>query len=265
MTIRITSIFLAAAFGAILSFPLPAHATDVYRADYSISLLGLRLAKSHFVTTIENGTFKTSGTLATAGLVRIFDRTDGVTSVSGRIEGSRVTPSSFVLKYSYGKKRSTTTIDFARGGVVKAENQPPVNKKGQWIAVTPDDLKAVTDPLSALLVAARSPRDICNRTLRVFDGSARVDLKLDFAGSQVFSTKGFHGTVTSCHVRFIPVSGYRKGVYLMRYLRAQENIRVSFASLGNSGIYAPVYAKVGTELGAVTVYATRFEATGETK
>jgi len=150
-------------------------------------------------------------------------------------------------------------IDFAHGDVVRAERTPPQKKKGDWVDVRPADLKSVADPLSAMLVKAPDARAVCDRTLRIFDGSTRFDLKLAFAGWQNFDTDGFKGTATSCRVTFVPVSGYRRGVFAMDYLRREKDMRITFASLGDSGIYAPVFARVGTQIGDVTVYATKFQ------
>jgi hypothetical protein len=249
-----------AAFVMLLGMTEEARSAEVYRAEYSVSLLGLRVARSQFVTTVDHGDFTTKGTLATAGLVRVFERADGETSVTGRVDGTGMEPASYRLSYHYGRKPTTVSIEFSRGEVVKAERDPPTTKKGDWVEVTPGDLKSVTDPLSALLVKAPSPRAVCDRTLRIFDGATRVDLKLEFAGWQPFSTDGFKGVATSCRVAFVPVSGYRRGVSGMTYLSREKDLRIAFATLGDSGIYAPVFARVGTELGDVTVYATRFEA-----
>lgn len=253
-----------AAFCAALFLASGAGATDVYHTDYSVSLLGLRVARSQFETTVENGTFTTKGTLATAGLARLFEAADGEATVTGRFAADGAEPATYRVTYHYGKDKARKVIDFANGMVVKTDVDPAPNKKRRrWIEVSPDDLKRVVDPLSAAMIGASRPEDVCNRTLRVFDGVTRVDLKLDFAGLQPFSTKGFKGVAVSCHVQFQPVSGYRKGVFSMDYLSRQKRIRMAFATLGNSGIYAPVFAKIGTQIGDVTVYATRFEKVGD--
>lgn len=257
MMIRLSASVLA--IGLAISAAGPARSAEIYSADYSVSLLGLRLAVSHFVTTVDKSEFTAKGNLSTAGLMRVFDRTDGETAVSGHIDGQGVAPASYRVDYRYGKKATAVRIDFAHGDVVRAERTPPQKKKGDWIDVTPGDLKSVADPLSAMLIKAPDARSVCDRTLRIFDGSTRVDLKLAFAGWQNFSTDGFKGTATSCRVTFIPVSGYRRGVFAMDYLSREKDMRVAFASLGNSDIYAPVFARVGTKLGDVTVYATKFQ------
>ena len=262
MTLRI-SVALATLLAAACVGPSQARAADVYRADYSVSLLGLKVATSEFETTVDHDSFGIKGGVHSAGLARIFEKVDGTTEVDGHIDGSGVEPVSYDVKYHYGKDRASRSIDFRNGKVVGTHIDPEPKKKPGWIDVSADDLKDVADPLTSILIPAASPRDVCGRTLRIYDGATRIDLELEFAGWQPFSTDGFKGTATSCRVRFIPVSGYSKGAFAMGYLSREKDMRIAFASLGSSGIYVPVFAKVGTQIGNVTVYATRFEKVAE--
>ena len=58
-----------------------------------------------------------------------------------------------------------------------------------------------------------------------------------------------------------PIAGYQSGRKAIEYLKNSSKISLTFASLGKSAIYSPVQAKIGTQIGTVTVYATRFEKT----
>ena len=60
-------------------------------------------------------------------------------------------------------------------------------------------------------------------------------------------------------MRFRPVSGYRKTKRALDYLKNESRILVAFAPLGKTGIYAPIHATVGTQIGTITVAARRFE------
>ena len=64
----------------------------------------------------------------------------------------------------------------------------------------------------------------------------------------------------TCRMHFEPVSGYRKSKRALDYLKNQSRIMVAFAPLGKTGIYAPIHATVGTQIGTITVTARRFEA-----
>ena len=117
-------------------------------------------------------------------------------------------------------------------------------------------MRAVVDPISGLIIPAGS--NVCSKTLPIFDGESRMDIKLVDKGSRPFSTRGFEGEVKVCGVRFVPRSGYRKGRRDVEYLRQLTTMEIWFAKADTVAVYAPVYARIPTKLGPVTVSATRF-------
>ena len=114
-----------------------------------------------------------------------------------------------------------------------------------------------------MMITSPSAAAVCNRTLQIFDGQTRAQIRLSPAGTERLSVKGFDGTAITCNAKFVPVSGYEKDKKSVRYLADKSKITISFASLNTdqqgAGIYAPVAASVGTQIGTVTVRATRFE------
>lgn len=235
-----------------------ARADDLYRTEYDISIFGLSIARSVIETTVNGANYNLNGRFLTSGLARVFDDTDGTVHVTGGASGGKVVPRSFDLAYKHGRKNKSTTIRFANGNVVAAENRPAVKKRDPWVETSPRDLLNVSDPLSALMVPADNGRAVCDRTLSVFDGQTRADIKLSFNGTESFTTDGFTGESVICSAKFIPISGYQKGKKAIDYLSNRSRITISFASLGDSGIYAPVVARIGTRIGTLKIAATRF-------
>lgn len=237
-----------------------AFAAETYRTWYEVSIFGLNIAKSGFETKVNGSNYDLSGKLSSSGVARIFDKTDGTIRVTGSASGASVMPASYEVKYKNGKKNKRTIIDFSGDGSVSmVENTPPVKKRNPWVETGPNDLKSVADPLSGLMIRASDPQSVCGRTLHIFDGQTRADLQLSYQGTKPFSTKGFKGDAVTCSVKFVPISGYQKGKEAIEYLKNKSKISISFASLGDSGIYAPVAASIGTQIGTVSVFATRFE------
>ncbi len=231
------------------------------RSEYAVSLYGLVLARSSFESTITGEEYRLNGSLRSAGLASVFDDTDGTISVSGRFSGNAPRPDSYLLDYVSGSKKKNTRITFSGGDVSHAENTPPVrtNRSG-WIPVGEGHLANVADPLSATLVPADGPDAVCGRTLRVFDGAMRADLRLAPAGTGEVSIPGYSGPTVKCTGRFVPVSGYRKGKDSIEYLRDKARIAIAFAPVGSTGVYAPVEASVSTKIGTIQIRAVRFEA-----
>lgn len=245
-----------AALSAIASTPALAQdgrSTTVYSVRY----LGLPIAHMSFVTNTKGKSYTISGKLSSAGLVEIIDKTRGTTRVSGTIEGDRMQSASYVVSYTSGKKRERTEVVFSNGDVRSARQVPKPKKRGKdWIAVSPADLKSVLDPISGMMLPVGT--DVCPRTLPIFDGETRADLKLTPKGRETYSAGGFKVEAIACSVRFVPKAGYRKGNDSIDFLRSASGIEVWFAKNPSADVYAPVYARVPTKIGPVTVRATRF-------
>jgi hypothetical protein len=243
---------------------VPAGALEAergFRAEYRVSYFGLKVASSSFTSRFSGDTFLLKGSIRSAGIARLFDSTTAETRVSGRIEGDRVEPLEYVLNYTYGGRQKMTAIRFADGKAVETENRPQVTRRGKkWVPLGPEDLSAVFDPITATIIRARSPAEVCNRTIRAYDGEIRVDLKLSYAGTLPFATEGFKGEAVRCRADFEPVAGYRRGREALEYLRRESRIELAFAPVGANDIYALVTARVDTEVGPVHLRATRFAA-----
>lgn len=258
----------AALLTAFSLMPATANAADSgYRTEYGIYIFGLKIARSEINTRITDTAYALDGQFHSSGLARIFDSTKGSITINGtmRKQGAAagVQPVSYLTTYRSGKKHKRTSISFKNGSVTGYDNQPPINKVEPWAELGANDLKAVFDPISAMMVTSPSAAAVCNRTLQIFDGQTRAQIRLSPAGTEKISVKGFNGTAITCNARFVPVSGYEKDKKSVRYLADKSKITISFASLNTdqqgAGIYAPVAASVGTQIGTVTVRATRFE------
>jgi hypothetical protein len=240
-----------------------AGAAQIYKSEYRVSLYGLTIARANFSTNVSDSrAYEVNGELMSSGLGSLFDDTSGTLDAKGQYGKTGPVPGSYSVKYKHGKRNKTTSIAFANGNVTATVNVPPIKKKKNWVELKPDDLKSVADPISGVMVAADNLTQVCSRTLQMYDGQTRVDLKLAPEGRpQPFATSGFKGDAITCTARFVPVSGYQSGRKAIEYLKNSSKISMTFASLGKSGIYSPVQAKIGTQIGTVTVYATRFEKT----
>jgi hypothetical protein len=247
------------AFTILAAMPARAAEKENFLGVYRVSIFGLSIAESRFTSHLNGNGFRVKGNLRSAGLARIFDKTDGITQVTGHFAGETIEPVSYKMSYKSGSKRSSTAMAFENGRVVTVSVKPKEKRaSADWVPVNPSQLVEVTDPLTASMVKATSLSDVCNRTLRVFDGEMRADLQLSYLRIRPFSTDGYRGDVVDCSARFVPVAGYRKTNSTMRYLQTESRITISFAPLGDHDVYAPVKAEVGTKIGTVRVYATRF-------
>ncbi len=231
-----------------------------FSGDYSISFFGLTVARSSFDSTVGRNSFAVKGRLSSAGLAQLFDSTRGTVSTAGRFSGKTTQPAAFRVDYTEGRKSQTTSIHFRNGSVTRTENVPPLKKRGSdWVPLKQSHLRSVTDPLAATLVRADSLAEVCGRTIRVYDGEIRADLTLVRETNSSISVPGYEGRTVTCRVHFNPVAGYRQGRRALEFLKNRSQIRVAFAPLGTTGVYAPIHATVGTQIGTLTISARRFE------
>ncbi|HEV7254235.1 MAG TPA: DUF3108 domain-containing protein [Mesorhizobium sp.] len=237
---------------------LPAKAEE-FRSAYTVSFMGLPVARSEFATVVEPDRFSIEGKLRASGLAKLFDETEGTVMVTGSVSEAGAVAENYRVDYTNGEKKKRTTISFKVGGVAEAVNEPPLKKRTEnWVELTPEHLKSVADPISATLVRAPSLGEVCGRTIRVFDGEMRADLELSPAGQGEWNDRP---TVT-CRARFVPVAGYRTNRKALDYLAKKSRIEIEFTALGETGLYAPVGASVGTRLGTVTIEAEALDAAG---
>lgn len=246
---------------AVLAPGAAAHAGG-FHGEYTVSYLGLTVVRASFDSQYGGDTYSIDGRVAAAGLARLFDDTTGTLKATGRVIGRRVVPQSFRADYTSGKKASMLDIGFADGVVASTKVLPPPEPHPQdWVGIDLADLKGVLDPSAATIVPAPDLDSVCNRTVKLYDGEMRANLTLSPASTDEISVPGYKGPTATCRLQFEPVSGYRKGRKGLQYLRTKSRILVTFAPLGQTGVYAPIHATVGTRIGTLTVTARRFETT----
>lgn len=254
---------LAVLVAALLSLAGPALADPAtYRGEYALSYLGLPIARANFDLSADDQSYSVKGLIASAGLGAIFDDTRGNVSAAGRFSGNSIRPERFHADYVSGKKASVVDIQFSDGNVTEVTNVPPLKKRKHkdWVPLGADDLKAVIDPMAATFVRAGSLAEVCSSTVKLFDSELRADLVLSPVSTGKVSVKGYEGETVTCRLRFRPVSGYRTSKRSLEFLRTKGRMMVAYAPVGKTGIYAPVLATVGTQIGTITVRALRFEA-----
>lgn len=243
-----------AALVSVPAGPAAAAETRAFRADYTVTLLGLPVARARFDSTFTPDRFSIEGSVSSSGLARIFDDTKGTTRAQGAIRRDGVRPTAFDADYVSGRKKGRTAIRFAGDEVRSVVNTPePKRNPATWVPVSAGHLKAALDPLSSALVVASRPDEVCSRTVRFFDGELRADLKLTPNGRP-------EGDRVTCNASFVPVAGYRKGRKQIDYLKNRSRITITFAPLADTGLYTPVDASVGTQIGTLRILATRIEA-----
>lgn len=242
----------------LLCMSVSSSSAETFNSAFSISVWGLPLANLEFTSDINADQYTVKGSLKSSALADIVEPIRGNVTSSGKMGKTAAVPTRYALTYTYGKKNKRTSITLANGRITSFENMPPIKKRDPWIEVTPAQLVKVFDPVSGFIIKAGTPSEVCNRTVSVFDGEVRADIHMSGGKAGNFSTKGYSGPVITCNMRVNPISGYRKGKKQIEYLRNSKTMSLTFAPVGTTGTFAPVQARIGTQIGVVSVTATRF-------
>jgi hypothetical protein len=245
----------------LLGANVAAAEPSTHRADYRVAYIGLPVARATFTTVFDGDRFTVAGEMQSAGVANIVGRTTGSTTVSGVKANDRMQAERYVVAYSSGNDEQRMEVDFDNGSVTSAILTPEKKRtREDWVPVPESDMRAVLDPIAGVMIPEGS--DVCDRTLPIFDGETRYDIHLNEAGTQPFQAEGYDGTPFAaeaivCTARAEPKSGYHARNSSIQYMR-EMNVEVWFAHNEQAGIYAPVYARVPTKLGPVTITATHF-------
>lgn len=246
---------LAVGMGALAPVTSASGLEQEQETEYHISIAGLPVARAVFSTRLDDKKYRISGRVKTSGLADIIADIRAETNVSGTIGSDALRAQTYDLVYSSGKKTSTYKVHFNKGRVVSNSIAPQPRRPSEWVPVDPAQLVSVLDPVSGLIFP--EGRRVCPRSLPIFDGETRMDLQLDAKGTRPFSADGYKGDALVCSVRFVPRSGYKKGRKDIEYLKNSSQMEIWFASAGKINLMAPVYVRIPTRIGMMTISAER--------
>jgi hypothetical protein len=252
---RIGKWFLASAVA--LAFPALAQSADLTNETlYRVALAGLPIARADFKTQVKDRHFSIEADINSAGLGALVTQISAQANVSGQVGVNRLEADRYTLFYRKGRKAHTYDVVYHDGNVTSTRTTPEPQRPDNWIPVTQSDLRAVLDPISALIFPGNA--NVCAQTLPIYDGETRMDLALSPRGLRPFATDGFRGNTVACGVRFTPRSGYKKNRDDFEYLRKSNDMEIWFAKSDTMNVYAPVYVRIPTKYGTVTITAVKY-------
>jgi hypothetical protein len=259
LAIVLVSLLLDAALGL-------AGAQTRLDAAYTATLWGLPVGQVSWTVELNDSRFKAAARGAVTGLLRIFADGRGDVSVNGAMAEGKPVPSLFSLNLNAGKWSDDVRIAFSGGKAQEHVAAPPVKAHPDQVPLTDTHRMGVVDPMTALLVyipgaGTTAVPQACDRSVAVFDGHARYNLRLAFKRlDEVNAEEGYQGRAVVCSLKFIPVAGHDPKRYLVTYLAAQHDIEVWLAPLAGSRLLVPYRVSMPTPIGVGVLQATRFVA-----
>lgn len=236
-------------------------------ADYSFSLAGLPFARAKLAVDVKGGRYTAKATAASWGLVNLFVRSDNSVSVNGRLRSNRVRPVKYSFDSKTNKESLLVSMRMSRGAIRTMSAQPPNRKLPDRVPVRSKHKRNVLDPLSAMIVPYKLKngvigKDACNKTVPIFDGWSRFDVKLHFRRFADVRTKGYMGKAAVCGARWVPVAGHRPNKKTVIYLRENKGLETWLIPVPGGDILLPYRMSIKTKSGTLVVRNKRFVVTG---
>jgi len=257
---------IAAASLAAFSLVGSVAASPSVKVDgtYEISIAGWGLARATLDMTYENGRYDADLLMVPKGVARIVTAVRTSVAAAGEVRGSNVLPSRYKVRATQTSKPVSVDMSMRRGTVTRVSARPPLKRLPGRVAVTNGHKRNIVDPLSSGLMPIRTQdgRDACKRTLKIYDGWTRYDVRLSFKGHRQVSTEGFSGKVAVCAARWVPVSGHRPAKKEVKYLAANTNLEMTVVPIPDAGVAIPYSVTIGTPNGTIQIEPSRLQISG---
>ena len=258
-----TSAFSASMSGLCLAVILAggsaAQAASV-EATYDVSLLGLSFGTANLSGDVDGSRYKLDIQARLTGLVGGFTGGRGSGAATGAVTGSRLLPTTFAVSSASSSESRTVRMALERGAVQALAIEPPIDAKPDRVPLKDDHQRNVVDPISAFLMpvdnASGTNAAACNRTLPIFDGAARYDIKLSYSGTRQVALDGYNGSVVVCQARYVLIAGHRALRPSTKFMAENREISTWLAPVAGTKMMLPVRISVKTMVGVAVIEAS---------
>ena len=240
---------------------VPAQAASL-AAKYEVSLLGLTLGTANLAGGIDGSGYKLDVVAKLTGLVGGFTGGRGSGIATGNLNGGKPVATSFAINSANSSESRTVRMALDGGSVAGVEIEPPIDSKPDRVPLTESHKRNVIDPLSAFLMPVEGKSggaSACNRTLPIFDGAARYDIKLSYAGTREVKMEGYSGSVAICQARYVPIAGHRALRPSTKFMAENKEISTWLAPVAGTNVMVPVRISVKTMIGTAVIEASSFK------
>jgi hypothetical protein len=234
-------------------------------ARYTVTLGGLPIGRGAWVIDITDDNYSATASGATAGLMQVFASGHGQSASRGSVShAGNLVPSTYASSIVTDQKSDEVRMVINAGTVKEFVADPPTTPAPDRVPLTDAHRRGITDPMTASLVRVPGNGDplapqACQRTLSVFDGRMRYDLKLAFKRlDRVRAERGYQGPVVVCAVYFSPIAGHIPDRAAIKYLTRLRDIELWLAPIAGTRVMVPYQVSVPTPLGLGVMQATQF-------
>ena len=233
-------------------------------ASYTISFARIRVGDITATVVFGPTEYAMSAHGRAGGLMKALMDGEGSFTTRGTITDGHPVPTNFTSKIISNAQTSDVTMALDEGSVKELVATPP-SSPGR-VPVTEANRHGIVDPLTAMLFSSATTgalsQEACRRTLPIFDGHHRYDLKLAFKRmDKATADKGYAGPVVVCSLRYEPIVGHIASNALVKYLSEGREMEIVLAPVAGTRLLAPFRLSVVSTLANLVIEANRFEAT----
>ena len=265
--------------GSTLAFTVAGAAVDQAQAqgklaaNYTISVARIPVGKITWSTEIGDDSYTSTGSGEASGVLSFLASGKGSLSTRGIVKDGELSPTEFTSDITQDDEKGALKMVLDQGAVTELKADAPA-KAGDRVPVTAAHQQGIVDPLTAWLIPAAGEgnglgrqdlgRSACERTLPIFDGQKRYDLKLTFKRmDKMKADKGYDGPALVCAVTFQPIAGHRAASTTVKFLAGGREIELWLAPVAGTRVLAPIRVSVANMLGNIVVQASEFQATAQ--
>jgi len=238
----------------------PARAASL-DARYDVSLLGITFGTAGLAGTIDGSSYKLDMVAKLTGIVGGVTGGRGSGAATGNVLGGKLAPKTFAVSSANSSESRTVRMALADNAVAGVDIEPPIDEKPDRVPLNDSHRRNIVDPLSAFLmpVNGKGKDGACNRTLPIFDGAARYDIKLTGAGTRNVKLEGYSGPVSICQARYVPIAGHRALRPSTKFMAENKDITTWLAPVAGTDVMVPVRISVKTMIGTAVIEASSFK------
>ena len=233
------------------------------RATYTLSIIGLSIGTATATGAFEPQNYKLDIGVKLTGLAALVSSTKGAATASGAMGHTGVVPAAYANTTANSYETRTVRMAMSGGAVRGLEISPPFSDPVGRVPVTEQNKRNVLDPVSALVMSVPAGQPLvgpaaCDRSIPVFDGFARYEIKLSFARSHDVQVKGYSGPVTVCAIRYVPVAGHRPAAKATQFMADNKQMEVWLVPVERAHAVVPLRIAIMTMAGMLVVEGTEF-------
>ncbi|VAW24850.1 hypothetical protein MNBD_ALPHA11-432 [hydrothermal vent metagenome] len=245
-------------FSCIWSFGALAAPVSVV-AQYVISVGGTIIARADIDLRDDGSAYTMDMSAKISGLGNLVASGSAAINVSGTSTNTTLYGDDFTLQTQSPQGSAKVTVSYIERNVAAFFSEPPQPPRLDQIPLQRSQLRNVNDMLSAFIIKSShlSPQ-ICDRTLNIFTGVERFDLKLSYAAAEnaTSARTGYQGPVILCQLNYLPISGHYASSEITNYLQGSERILIWYAPVAGSDIFIPYRVLIGTTFGDLSMVLT---------